>query len=127
MSINQVTFSAHQKFVKRQPSKADIKPAEDDKPIEETLDPVERTVVSSIAPARRVIGIPDMIKQGDTAAAIGLAALTVVSLPEDCRDIKAAYKHSACVLTKSVSLLLITIENTNMIFRFSEELYFMKQ
>lgn len=100
MSINQVTFSAHQKFVKHQPSKADIKSAEDDKPIEETLDPVERTVVSSIAPARRVIGIPDMIKQGDTAAAIGLAALTVVSLPEDCRDIKAAYKHSACVLTK---------------------------
>lgn len=100
MSINQVIFSAHKKFVKPQSNKVDTKSAEDDKPIEEKLDPVERTVVSSVAPVRRLIGIPDMIKQGDTAAALGLAALTVVSLPEDCRDLKAAYDHSACVLTK---------------------------
>lgn len=67
---------------------------------EDDFNPVEKTVVSSVAPARRLCDIPDMVKSGDTIAAIGLAGLTVVSLPEDCRDLKAAYNHSSCVLRK---------------------------
>lgn len=67
---------------------------------EDGFNPVEKTVVSSVAPARRLCDIPDMVRSGDTIAAIGLAGLTVVSLPEDCRDLKAAYNHSSCVLRK---------------------------
>lgn len=67
---------------------------------EDDFNPVEKTVVSSVAPARRLCDIPDMVRSGDTIAAIGLAGLTIVSLPEDCRDLKAAYNHSSCVLRK---------------------------
>lgn len=67
---------------------------------DDELNPVEKTVVNSVAPARRLYDIPGMIKSGDTIAAAGLAGLTIVSLPEDCRDLKAAYNHSACVLRK---------------------------
>lgn len=67
---------------------------------EDDFNPVEKTVVSTVAPARRLCDIPDMVKSGDTIAAIGLAGLTIVSLPEDCRDLKAAYNHSSCVLRK---------------------------
>lgn len=105
MTINQVNLSAHSnnKYIKPQIKKekeAEIVNADIDEPIEEKLDPVEKTIVNTMAPVRRVISIPDMVKQGDVAAAVGLGALTLVSLPEDCRDIHAAYKHSACVLTK---------------------------
>lgn len=67
---------------------------------EDDFNPVEKAVVSSVAPARRLCDIPDMVRSGDTIAAIGLAGLTIVSLPEDCRDLKAAYNHSSCVLRK---------------------------
>ena len=66
----------------------------------EELNPVEKTVVCSVAPARRIYDIPGMLQSGDTLAAVGLGALTLVSLPEDCRDLRAAYNHSACVLKK---------------------------
>lgn len=105
MTVNQVNLSAHSnnKYIKpqiKENNEAVLDNEEKDKPIEEQLDPVEKTIVNSVAPVRRVIGIPDMVKQGDVTAAAALAALTLVSLPEDCRDIHAAYKHSACVLTK---------------------------
>ena len=63
--------------------------------------PVEKTLLNSVAPVRRVISLPDMVSQGDVAAAVGLGALTVVSLPEDCRDLRDAYRHSKSVLTRS--------------------------
>ena len=89
MSINSVNLSAHK--INRHPRKESI---------EDELNPVEKTLVSSVAPARRIIGLPDMIKEGDGIAAAAIAALTVVSLPEDCRDIKAAYNYSASALRK---------------------------
>lgn len=99
MSVNNVSLSAQSQYIK-QPKKNFDNQKESNDSIGEILKPVEDTVVNSVAPARRIVGIPDMIKQGDLIPALGLAALTVVSLPEDCRDIKAAYDHSACVLTK---------------------------
>ena len=90
MSIDKV-FWSQSNIYDSQPQK---KKEEDD------FNPVEKTVVSSVAPARRLCDIPDMVRSGDTIAAIGLAGLTVVSLPEDCRDLKAAYNHSSCVLRK---------------------------
>ena len=63
--------------------------------------PVEKTLLNSVAPVRRVISLPDMVNQGDIAAAAGLGALTVVSLPEDCRDLRDAYRHSKSVITRS--------------------------
>ncbi len=90
MSIDNVSISAHNLNypLRRNENKND------------ELNPVEKTVVSSVAPARRLCDIPNMIKSGDTLAAAGLAGLTLVSLPEDCRDLRAAYNHSSCVLRR---------------------------
>ena len=90
MSIDNVSISAHNPNYP--PRRNENKNAE--------LNPVEKTVVSSVAPARRLCDIPNMIKSGDTLAAAGLAGLTLVSLPEDCRDLRAAYNHSSCVLRR---------------------------
>ncbi len=94
MSLNQVSLSAQNQYIN--------KPREDDNhaAVDTILEPVEQTVVNSVAPARRIAGIPDMLKNGDTFSATGIAALTLINLPEDCRDLKAAYRHSACALTR---------------------------
>lgn len=86
MSINSVNLSAQNRNI---PKKTD-----------EELNPVEQTLVNSVAPARRIIGLPDMVREGDGIAAAGLAALTVVSLPEDCRDVRDACKHSSCIIRR---------------------------
>lgn len=86
MSINSVNLSAQNRII---PKKSD-----------DELNPVEQTLVNSVAPARRIIGLPDMVRQGDGIAAAGLAALTVVSLPEDCRDVRDACKHSSCIIRR---------------------------
>lgn len=67
---------------------------------DDNLNAVEQTLVNSVAPARRITGLPEMIRQGDDIAAAGIAALTIVSLPEDCRDVRDAYKHSTCLLQR---------------------------
>lgn len=95
MSIDPISARTEQLYYKR-----NVQDENQDKTIEDELNPVEKTLVNSVAPARRIIGMPDMVKHGDGLAAAGLAALTVVSLPEDCRDLRAAYDHSACVLRK---------------------------
>lgn len=88
MSINSVNLSAHNRKIQHH------KKTEDD------LNPVEQTLLNSVAPVRRLSGLPDMVKQGDGIAAAGLAALTVVSLPEDCRDVRDACKHSSCLIRR---------------------------
>ena len=90
MSIDNVSISAHN---------PNYPPRRNENKNDE-LNPVEKTVVSSVAPARRLCDIPNMIKSGDTLAAAGLGGLTLVSLPEDCRDLRAAYNHSSCVLRR---------------------------
>lgn len=88
MSINSVNLSAQNHYKKPQEK------------LEDELNPVEKTLVNSVAPARRLIGLPDMIREGDGIAAAGLAALTVVSLPEDCRDVRDACKYSSCAIRR---------------------------
>lgn len=39
---------------------------------------------------RRVASIPDQINNGDGATALGMAALALINLPEDCRDVVGA-------------------------------------
>ena len=90
MSIDKVYLSQHNSYDYRPKKKKD----------DDDFNPVEKTVVNSVAPARRLCDIPNMVRSGDTIAAAGLAGLTIVSLPEDCRDLKAAYNHSSCVLRK---------------------------
>lgn len=63
--------------------------------------PVEKTLLNSVAPLRRVLSLPDMVNQGDIAAAVGIGGLTVVSLPEDCRDLRDAYRSSKAAITRS--------------------------
>jgi hypothetical protein len=49
--------------------------------------------LSPIVPIRRVSSLEDNINDGNYARAGGLVALAVANLPEDCRDIRAAYKQ----------------------------------
>ena len=97
MSLNPVFLSSHNTYSS---SKQSISKDDDHSTVDSIIEPVEQTVVSSVAPARRISGIPDMLKNGDTFGAAGIAALTLINLPEDCRDLKAAYKHSACLLSR---------------------------
>lgn len=96
MSLNQVSLSAQNVNI----NKSKTQEKENNTAVNGILEPVEQTVVNSVAPARRIAGIPDMLKNGDTIGAVGIAALTLVNLPEDCRDLKAAYNHSACALAR---------------------------
>ncbi len=51
------------------------------------------SALSPIAPLRRVSSIPDNIEEGNYEKAAGLAALAVVNLPEDTRDLKSAFRR----------------------------------
>ncbi len=95
MSLNQVSISAQKPNINKPHEK------DNDSAVQSIIvEPVEQTVVNSVAPARRIAGIPDMLKNGDTFGAAGIAALTLVNLPEDCRDLRAAYNHSVCALSR---------------------------
>lgn len=99
MSINSVNLANQKNNIKLRSKSLDKETPKDKEKSGDELNAVEQTLVNSVAPARRILGLPDMIKEGDGIAAAGLAALTIVSLPEDCRDLKDAYKHSASFLT----------------------------
>ena len=86
MSISKINLSAHSNYTSTSKKQDD------------NLNAVEQTLVNSVAPARRITGLPEMVRQGDSAAAIALAGLTLVSLPEDCRDVRDACKHSTCLI-----------------------------
>ena len=64
MSIDKVSLSQYNNYGYHPQKKKD-----------DELNPVEKTVVNSVAPARRLYDIPGMIKSGDTIAAAGLAGL----------------------------------------------------
>ncbi len=98
MSLDRITFSAHNNKYSYNNQKTHKD--NNDSAVDSIIEPVEQTVVNSVAPARRISGIPNMLKEGDVFGAAGIAALTLVNLPEDCRDLKAAYNHSACALTR---------------------------
>lgn len=48
---------------------------------------------------RRVASLPDEVKEGDTTKALGLAALALINLPEDCRDVVGAAKQVKSIFT----------------------------
>ena len=49
--------------------------------------------LSPITPIRRISSLPDNVEDGNYSRAAGLVALAVVNLPEDTRDLKAAWKQ----------------------------------
>jgi len=49
--------------------------------------------LSPITPVRRISSLPDNVEDGNYSRAAGLVALAVVNLPEDTRDLKAAWKQ----------------------------------
>jgi len=51
------------------------------------------TALSPITPFRRISSLPDNVEDGNYERAAGLAALAVVNLPEDTRDLKAAWNQ----------------------------------
>jgi len=44
----------------------------------------------ALPPVRRTLSIPDKIKHGEIATALGMASLALINLPEDISDIKGA-------------------------------------
>lgn len=52
---------------------------------------VGEVIFKALPPIRRISSIPDKIEADDLLPAAGLASLAVINLPEDCRDIAAAY------------------------------------
>lgn len=51
------------------------------------------TVLSPLAPVRRISSLPDNVDDGNYSRASGLLALAIVNLPEDTRDLKAAWNQ----------------------------------
>ena len=49
--------------------------------------------LESLPPARRLSSLPEKIKNGDYAPAVGLASLAILNLPEDLSDIKSSYEQ----------------------------------
>lgn len=74
------------------------KDAEKGDPLSKNL---EKSVFSSIPPARRFMGLPEKFENGDTATGLGLTALLVANLPEDFRDIKNSYRQIKSLITKT--------------------------
>lgn len=61
--------------------------------ISDSIDSDEKILLAleALPPVRRIASVPDKLDNGDIIPALGLGALAVVNLPEDCRDIKAGY------------------------------------
>jgi len=57
------------------------------------LEKVAFVALSPITPVRRISSLPDNVEDGNYSRATGLVALAVVNLPEDTRDLKAAWKQ----------------------------------
>lgn len=47
----------------------------------------------AIPMVRRTISIPDSVNQGNIVPALGMASLALINFPEDCRDVKSAFKQ----------------------------------
>lgn len=52
---------------------------------------VGEVIFKALPPIRRISSLPDKIQNDDLLPAAGLVGLAVINLPEDCRDIAAAY------------------------------------
>lgn len=48
---------------------------------------------------RRTVSLPDTIKEGDITTGLGMAALALINLPEDCRDVVGAAKQVKSIFT----------------------------
>lgn len=48
---------------------------------------------------RRTVSLPDTIKEGDITTGLGMAALALINLPEDCRDVIGAAKQVKSIFT----------------------------
>lgn len=48
---------------------------------------------------RRTVSLPDTIKEGDVTTGLGMAALALINLPEDCRDVVSAAKQVKSIFT----------------------------
>lgn len=48
---------------------------------------------------RRTVSLPDTIKEGDITTGLGMAALALINLPEDWRDVKSAAKQVKSIFT----------------------------
>lgn len=50
-------------------------------------------VFEALPPVRRTLSIPDKIKHGEIATALGMSSLALINLPEDLRDIRSGYNQ----------------------------------
>lgn len=55
--------------------------------------------LESVPTFRRTVSIPDKIEKGQYTTAAGMAALALINLPEDCRDVIGAAKQVKSIFT----------------------------
>lgn len=67
---------------------------------------------------RRVESIPDQLNKGNGATALGMAALALINLPEDCRDVLGAAKQVKSIFTKEPHLAKYDYKNYQHQFSF---------
>lgn len=47
----------------------------------------------ALPPMRRLKALPDQLQNGNATTALGMASLALINLPEDCRDIRSAFRQ----------------------------------
>lgn len=104
MNVKFYTTNAYQNYPQLQQDVNDVKGQvarvdSVDKQVGSSFAPcVEKSCFGSLPPVRRVMSLNDKVSQGDVIGVAGLMSLALVNLPEDCRDIGAAYKQGAAYL-----------------------------
>lgn len=91
MSVNFYTNNGVGQY---QPVKQDIQGVKSNVAKIDALDKsVEKALLSPLPMFRRTSSLEDKVNSGDFIPAAGLIGLTVMNFPEDCNDIKAAFKQ----------------------------------
>ncbi len=91
MSVNFYTNNGVGQY---QPVQQDIQGVKNNVAKVDALDKsVEKALLSPLPMFRRTSSLEDKVNNGDIIPAVGLASLAVMNFPEDCRDIKTAFKQ----------------------------------
>ena len=91
MNVSFYTTNSYQTYPQLQRDVKDVK--EKVEKVDSVDSKIGKSVFGSLPPVRRAMSLPDKFENGETAAALGLASLAVINLPEDVKDIKSAYNQ----------------------------------
>jgi hypothetical protein len=91
LSINFYTANGYQQYPQVQKDVNDVKAQVGT--VDNVDTKVEKSFLGALPPFRRIMSLPDKFDNGDTLAGVGLSAIMIANLPEDCRDIRAGFNQ----------------------------------